>query len=291
MRSIALATCPSLPHWEIDDRFLHAALDARGIAYDRPAWSDGAVDWSRYDAVLIRTTWDYQQWRDDFVAWADRVGAVTALHNPAPVVRWNTHKGYLRDLEARGVPVVDTIWCRAGEVIDLCAALADRGWSRAFLKPAVGATARETLRFAATDRDLDAARAHLARLQAAGETMLLQPYLERVETDGERSAVFIDGALTHAVRKVPVPGDYRVQDDFGARDEPYEPTDGERTFAEAAVARAGFADLLYARVDWLRDGDGRPRLTELELVEPSLFFRHAPAAAGALAEALLRRLG
>jgi glutathione synthase/RimK-type ligase-like ATP-grasp enzyme len=120
--------------------------------------------------------------------------------------------------------------------------------------------------------------------------MLLQPYLGSVETAGERSAIFIDGAFSHAVRKVPVPGDYRVQDDFGAEDRPVELTAGERRLARAAVAAAG-GDLLYARVDLLADDRGRPRLSELELVEPSLFFRHHPAAAERLAGALLRRLG
>lgn len=129
---------------------------------------------------------------------------------------------------------------------------------------------------------------------------MLQPFLASVTDRGEWSAVFVAGAITHCVRKIPAAGDYRVQDDFGARDEPYVPTAGERAAAERAFAaalgllvqsgRLPAPDLLYARADFLWDAAGAPVLTELELVEPSLFFRHAPAAAAALAVAWLARL-
>ena len=289
---IALPTCTNLPAWEVDDRPLHDALASRGVEFVRPAWDDPAFDWSRCDACLIRTTWDYQERREEFLAWAERVAAVTRLFNPLPVIQWNTHKTYLRDLEQRGLPVTPTVWLEPGASVELRRVLTDRGWAKAFLKPAIGATARETLRFAATPDGIPAAEAHLERMLCT-ETMLLQPYLGTVETQGEVSAVFFDGNFSHGVRKIPVAGDYRVQDDFGASDELY--TFGE---AELAIARrcvdaatpSEFAPLLYARVDFLRDDDGRLRLSELELVEPSLFFRHAPHAADMLADALLARV-
>src|SRR5262249_7966569 len=153
----------------------------------------------------IRTTWDYQDKRAAFVAWAEQLPV--PLYNPADIVRWNTHKSYLRDLEASGVPIVATEWLHRGTAPDITLLGQRRGWRRAFLKPCVGATARETLRFDAGD---PAAEQHASRL-LANEDVMLQPYLSRVETDGELSAIFIDGELTHSVRKVPVPGDYRVQ--------------------------------------------------------------------------------
>ena len=119
--------------------------------------------------------------------------------------------------------------------------------------------------------------------------LLLQPYLARVETEGELSAIFIDGRLSHAVRKVPVHGDYRVQDDFGAHDEPTTLARDEIALAERAIRVAG-TDLLYGRTDFLRADDGSLVLTELELVEPSMFFRHAPQAPDRLADALRARL-
>jgi hypothetical protein len=286
---VALATCSNLPDWEVDDRPLHEAFVARGIEIAQPVWDDPEVDWPCFDACLIRTTWDYMEKRDVFVAWAERVETRTRLFNAASIVRWNTHKTYLRDLASHGVAVAPTIWLEPGRPADANALLAERGWPRAFIKPMIGATARETLRFDTDARGIAAAQGHLDRL-LPHEGVMIQPYLGRVETEGEISAIFVDGRFTHGVRKVPVPGDYRVQDDFGAHDEP-------RSFAPAELDLArGIldlveGDLVYARADFLRDDDGALLLSELELVEPSLFFRHGPAAAGALAEAVCRRIG
>jgi glutathione synthase/RimK-type ligase-like ATP-grasp enzyme len=268
--------------WEEDDRPLHAALRARGVTVERPAWDDPDADWGAYDLVLVRTTWDYHHRRDAFVAWAERVAEATRIVNPAWVLRWNTHKSYLRDLEDLGVPVVETAWLGPGD--DVAAVLRERGWTRGFLKPAVGATAEGTLRFDAADPS--AAQAHAERLLARGEVML-QPYLAGVETLGERSAVAIDGEVTHFVRKVPVAGDWRVQDDHGAADFPHDPSDAERDLVARALGAVGTV-LPYARVDWLLDAEGAPRLVELELVEPSLFLRHGAHAAERLADALVR---
>lgn len=291
---LALATCRSLPDWEVDDRPLREALRDLGAVVEEPAWDDSGVDWRSFDACLIRTTWDYMERRDEYVAWAERAGAATYLFNPAAVVRWNTHKSYLRALEDLGVAIVPTEWLPQGAPSAVGELASRRGWSRAFLKPVIGATARETLRFATDREGLRAAQEHADRLLPT-EGLMLQPYLDRVETDGEVSAIFVDGELTHGVRKVPVAGDYRVQDDFGARDFPYPFADHERALAEKVVATAErvldlAGPLLYARADFLRGPEGELLLTELELVEPSLFFRHAPAAAGRLAAALLRRL-
>ncbi len=290
---IALATCSDLPAWEVDDRPLRAALAGRGVEVAEPAWDDPGVDWGAFDACLIRTTWDYMERWEAYVDWAERVAGLTRLFNPAAVVRWNTDKRYLERLAEAGLPVVPIVRLARGSRPPLARWMAERGWSRGFIKPRIGATSRETLRFDADAAGLAAASQHLERLLAR-EDALLQPYLASVETAGERSLVFLDGRFSHAVRKLPPPGDYRVQDDFGASDEPVAPEPAELELTARAVALAekvtGSGPLLYARADFLRDDAGAPRFTELELVEPSLFFRHAPAAAGRLADALLRRI-
>jgi hypothetical protein len=283
---IALATCRNLPAWERDDRPLHAALRGLGVDVRLPAWDDAAFDFGACDACLIRTTWDYVERRGEFVAWAERVGAACPLFNRPEIVRWNTDKTYLRELEARGVAIVPTVWLERGAEPDIGRLLADRGWTRGFLKPVFGSTARETLRFDARGEGLAQAQRHADRLLRR-EALMLQPYYDTVETWGEGSVIFVAGRMTHAVRKVPRGGDYRVQDDFGACDEPYAPSAAEQAWAHDVLERAPHG-LLYARVDLLRDEQGAPRLTELELVEPSLFFRHAPHAAEGLAEALCR---
>ncbi len=285
---VALATCSKLPNWEVDDSPLHAALSRSGVEVVHPAWDDASFDWRSCDACLIRTTWDYQDRRDEFLDWARRVSSVVPLFNDFELVRWNTDKHYLRDLEALGVGIVPTVWIEAGETVDLRGVLTDRGWERAFLKPVIGSTSRETLRFEASEAGLSIADQHLDRLLAS-EAMMLQPYLSSVETEGELSAIWIDGEFTHSVRKRAVPGDYRVQDDFGGRDEPAVLTEEELDRARG-IAEKIEGEWLYARVDFLRDDSGALRLSELELVEPSLFFRHGGHAADRLASALCRRL-
>ena len=290
---IALATCRNLPGWEKDDLPFHAALKSRGAAVHQPVWDDPTVDWSRFDATVVRTTWDYMEKREAYVSWADRVAASGRLFNPPDVVRWNTYKTYLRDLEGRGVPIAPTEWLEVGACVDVTEVLERRRWSRGFVKPVIGATARATLRFGGDEAA--AAQDHLEGYLRS-EAMMIQPYLARVETEGEFSAIVFDGEPCHWVRKVPVAGDYRVQDDFGAHDEPWDPPGEARALAqqtlEAAAGHLGLSGpLLYGRVDMLRDDDGRFVLNEFELVEPSLFFRHGPRAADRLADALLARLG
>lgn len=284
---IALATCSDLPDWEVDDRPLHAALEARAVDLSQPAWDDPDVDWASFDAVLIRTTWDYHHRREEFVSWCRKAAALTRFFNPASVVEWNTHKSYLKTFADHGIPTVDTIWLEQGAEIDLAAECAQRGWSRAFIKPVIGANAAGTLRFDVHAEGLAAAAAHIAEHLPASPLMI-QPYIATVESHGEVSAIFLDGRFTHGVRKVPVPGDYRVQDDHGASDEPWEFTEAELAPLKAYLERSE-DDLLYARFDMLQDAEGQLRLIELELVEPSLFFRHGPGAAEVLAEGLLRR--
>jgi len=288
---IALASCSNLPGWEIDDAPFHLALGARGVKVAHPSWDDPAVDWADFDACLIRTTWDYMERQEAYVAWAERVAAVTPFFNPPEIIRWNTRKTYLKDLEAKGVPIAPTVFLEPGDSVNVAQLMVERGWERGFIKPLVGATARETLRF--TREEVPVAQAHLDRLLLT-EGMMLQPYLSSVEEVGELSALFLGGRFSHAVRKVPQPGDYRVQDDFGATDFPVDLSDSEMALAERIVKEASCfsdtGDLLYARVDWLTDDAGHLVLTELELVEPSLFFRHSEGAAQQLAEALIARI-
>ena len=285
---LAIASCRDLPDWEVDDRPFHEALRERGIDLQVAAWDDDGFDWGAHDACLLRTTWDYHLRRDAFVRWAERVESDTRLFNPSRIVAWNTHKSYLRDLDDRGVDVVPTVWLDRASSPRIAERLREHGWRAGFLKPAVGATAFGTLRFGSSDEELDRAERHAEQLVRDDEA-LLQPYLECVERDGERSLIFLEGRLSHGVRKVPVPGDYRVQDDFGASDEPWIP-DERALWSARRVLDALDERLLYVRMDFLRDAEGRFLLSELELVEPSLFFRHGPDAPARLAEALVRRI-
>jgi glutathione synthase/RimK-type ligase-like ATP-grasp enzyme len=303
---IALATCTDLPDWEVDDRPLHEALVARGVDLFHPTWDDADFDWSQMDACLIRTTWDYYLRLDEFVAWAKAAEKQTRLFNPSALVAWNTNKLYMRELAELGVPIIDTEWLDKGAKVDLGQCMKQRGWRRGLLKPVVGASAYGTCRFDDHGDSLVAAQQFLNRM-LVDHAMQLQPYLEQVESHGEESMLFIDGAYAHSVRKIPVPGDYRVQDDHGATDEAFTHTAEEIELARSVMTLVeqnpvlvgnhspsnsgqGHTPLLYGRIDWLRDEHGALRLCELEVVEPSLFLRHGPNTAVMLADALLKRI-
>ena len=278
---VTFATYSGDPGITVDDQVLCDALVARDIEVQAAAWDDPAADWSTTDLCLLRSTWDYHHRCQDFLGWARHVSTVIRLWNPLPVVRWNAHKRYLRDLAAHGVATVPTRWLNAGSPADLPALLAANGWTTAIIKPEVGASAEGV---ALVSRDLISARqAHLDTLLRQGDVMV-QPFLPSVRSTGERSLVVIDGEVTHAWRRHS-PLDGADEDVTLVVPEP-----NEIALAHAALA-ATPGPVLYARVDLIHDQDGRPLLSELELIEPYLALQRAPDAASRLADAIVRILG
>ena len=267
---VRLATAARLPAPDPDTDLVADELARRGIDVAVTQWDDPSVDWPATGLVVIRSTWDYHLRRDEFLAWARATEAATTLWNPAEVVAWNSHKGYLLDLERRGVPVVPTWLVRAGTATDLADGCRRRGWDTVVVKPAVSIGALGTGRFAADD---PAAGRHLDALLAAGD-VLVQPLLAEIE-EGERSLVHLGGELSHAVDKRPAAGEYRIHEEFGGSVHAHEPTDAERSVARRCLAAVEHR-LPYARVDLVASDDG-PLVMELELIEPSLFLPQAPA--------------
>jgi glutathione synthase/RimK-type ligase-like ATP-grasp enzyme len=284
---IALADCSEEHEGVLTERPLWAALEERGADFERADWEDESVDWASFDVVVVRTTWNYHHARAKFLRWVEQVAGVTTLHNSSEVLAWNSEKSYLRDLEAAGVPVAPTEWFEPGETANLVGAMNERGWTSGFIKPLVGAVASDTHRLRGLDEGAREAEQFLnARLQE--QAMMLQPYLSRVETEGEVSVMLIQGEPTHAVRKLAVAGDYRVQDEHGGTDHLVDLDPLLVDLSRQALAVApGEEPPLYARVDFLFDDDGGAVVNELELVEPMLFFQHRPEAALVLADAIL----
>ena len=276
---LALLTCTNLPDWEQDDRFFHAVLDQASIDWTVVPW-DSDTDWSTFDVVLIRTTWDYVDRREEFLHRLKEIASQTILFNPIEIVEWNLQKTYLKDLEDSGISIAPTVWIDRD--IDLKNAMTDRGWTRGFLKPVIGACAVDTKRF--TLGETGTVQVWLNELITKGERMMLQPYLETVETDGEYSAIYFGRRLSHCVQKVPVPGDYRVQDDYGASDHGIDPAEYPEMMQVAETAlqylHARFSNVLVTRMDFLRMNDGRFVINEVEMIEPSLFFRHSTERSG-----------
>lgn len=277
---VALATCSRPPEADDDEALLVGALEAAGVETRVLAWDDEAAPFAEHDLVVLRSTWNYYERVDDFVGWVEETRRRTRVLNPPDVVAWNATKSYLLELEQRGIAIVPTEIVKRGDARRVDDVLAQHGWDAFVIKPVVSAGSFRTERFS---------RASMAASQAFLDAMLVdrdamvQRWMPSVETSGERSLVWVDGELTHAVRKAPrfaggssqVSGEVEIADD-------------ERAFATRALAPLA-SRLLYARVDMVRDAQGALSLMELELVEPSLFLQQSPRALERFVAAIVRR--
>jgi glutathione synthase/RimK-type ligase-like ATP-grasp enzyme len=283
MKRVALVTAAEARDLDEDLPPLLRALDAAGVRAEPAVWDDPAVDWTAYSMAVVRSTWDYVPKRDAFLAWAERVEKVGRLANPAAILRWNTDKRYLRELSLGGAAVVPTSWIEPGDPIRLPS---DAPF---VVKPAVSCGSMDTARYAPSDSA--SATEHVRRLQAAGRTVMVQPYLPGIDGHGETGMVFLAGEYSHAIRKgailrpdVEYVGGLFAKEDIRKR----EPSAAERGCADRVLSLVpGGADrLLYARVDVAPGPSGSPVLLELELAEPSLFFAFSDGAEHRLARAI-----
>ncbi len=285
---IALASCSLWPTGSGDHAGLAEAVADRGFRAEWVPWDDPTVDWSDYDLVLLRETWDYPPKLAAFLAWVDSVAKLTSLVNPSAVVRWNHHKRYLQELAAVGVPTVPTTVVTRGST-DPHATVRAAGAATVVVKPAVGIGGNDAERGRADD---PATAAHLRNLLSSGD-VLVQPYLQSIEASGETSLVVLGGLVSHAVTKLPARGEFRIHEHRGGRYAQVDPAAAEVELAlgacEAAHAITG-EDLLYARADLVAGDDGRPLLMELELIEPSLYLHTVPAATERLADLVVAAL-
>jgi hypothetical protein len=273
---IVLTTGRTMRRLPKENGLLIAALAELGTSAILVPW-DEPLDWAAHGTVVVRTTWDYHERHPEFLAWAHRVSATNPLHNPAELLAWNSHKGYLAELAAAGVPVLPTSLVRRGEGTG---ALAAHGSAEVVVKPAVSVGAIGALRGRADAPETDA---HLARLTADGDA-LVQPFAPAISSRGETSLVFFGGGFSHAVRKVPAPREYRIHEHHGGTVLPHTPTEPELAAAHAALAAAPRPPV-YARVD-LVEYQGAPALMELELIEPELFLPYDEGALGRYARRL-----
>lgn len=264
---------------------LLAAITAHGVRAEVVSWDDPDVDWSAFRLAVLRSPWDYVPRYDEFLAWLDRTDRCTTVLNRPEVVRWSSDKHYLADLAAGGVAVAPTRFCEPGDPLPL----ADEIRGEVVVKPVVSAGSKDTIRHTTADTALR----HAAALLEAGRSVMVQPYLEHIDTEGETGLVYFDGRFSHAFRKGPIlEADAPATDEFFAPEtiEPRVPSNAELRVADAALA-ASPPDLLYARVDLVPGPDGRPLVLELELAEPSFFLETDPASADRFASCVTERLG
>ena len=281
-----------MPDQFTDDQVVMDELRSLGADVTYEPW-DAEIKWSGFDAVAVRSPWDYSYRRDEFVSWAEAAGP--SLHNSADLLRWNSDKSYVADMAKAGLPVVETVFLEPGEV-----------WAgeerEVIVKPSVSAGARDTGRFGPSLQD--EARALIGTIHNSGRTAMVQPFLASVDEHGETALVFIDGGFSHSLRKRSVLRPDEVAPvratDLMVAEAMYDPElvlagtyePDELELAERIIRHITerFEYLpLYARVDMLRDADGEPVLLELEAVEPNLYFNEFPEGAGRLARAIAAR--
>jgi len=268
------------PNLTEDDRRAAEACATAGMTVEPAAWDDGRVDWDSYDRLVLRSTWNYHLETHAFAAWLDRIdGLGVGVLNPVDVVRWNARKDYLLELERAGVPVVPTRVLPPGASVDPAAWMSEFDTADAVIKPAVGASAHGVTRIRMDDDGaLDRARA------AVGGPVLIQPFEPAIQERGEWSAIFLGGVYSHAVLKRPARGDFRVQEELGGRSVTLDAPPAVRALGRAALAHVP-GPTLYARVDAVETRDS-PRLMELELIEPALYFAADSSAPGRFAACL-----
>jgi glutathione synthase/RimK-type ligase-like ATP-grasp enzyme len=282
MKEIALATYKEAPKLADGEQLLCQELKRRGYAAEETPWDGENVNWIRYDQVILRATWNYHTRLSQFSSWLEQLKKDGVnLWNPIEVLRWNTDKHYLKDLEEKGVAIIPTVFIDRGQDYQIERSVEKLKADEIVVKPTVGASAFEVSRFLCDD--IEGISGQVKRLLTRGDVML-QRYMKQVATTGEYSLMFFNKKFSHAVIKRPAVNDFRTQPHFGG-------SEGAVAASADLIAQAQSivdtveSPLLYARVDGVVD-EATLRLMELELVEPYLFFEQDPGAAGRFIEAM-----
>jgi glutathione synthase/RimK-type ligase-like ATP-grasp enzyme len=282
MTRVAFVTYAELPFLYDDDRLAADLLRGRGVEVEAVLWDSADVRWEKFDAVVLRSCWEYHLRTEEFLDWiALMEERAVPLWNPPGVVRENADKHYLRNLVAEGFQVAPTIWLEKGDDFNLASILELQGWSHAVIKPVVSMSAYRT--WVTTPARAASDEGEVRRMLARSGVMI-QRFMPEVQTRGEWSFVFFIKEYSHAVLKIPKPGDFRVQQDFGGRVADASPP--RRLIDQAQkIVRSVTGTLLYARVDAV-EVDGELILMELELIDPVLFLGRDKGAAGRFADAI-----
>ena len=284
MRKLALATCQELPTLWAGDRLFLDELVRRGYDAAPVVWDDPAIDWRAWDAVIIRSCWDYHLKIGRFFEWLDAVSTRPVI-NRADLVKWNAHKRYLFDIARAGGRIPRTAIVEQGREGTLSDHLGRSGWEHAVIKPAISATGYKTrlIRWKPTPEDERA----FAEASAVGD-VLVQEYVPEVSERGEWSLMFFDGRYSHAALKRAAPGEFRVHIEWGGTVERAAPPPALVVQAQALIDALALG-ATYARVDGT-EVNGDLMIMELEVIEPELFFDMEPAAPAQLADAVERVL-
>ena len=283
-KRIAFLTLDDPGDYVIDDELAIDPLEDSGWRVNTVPWRQENANWVRFDAVVIRSTWDYFEDLDGFLAALGNIDTATRLANPLELVRWNARKTYMRDLEEKGIAIVRTSWPDAVQAEGFDTLFEELDCKEIVIKPVVGASGYDTFRVSGkTPAD---------RLRQIDECLgdrpaMAQPFMPRILDEGEFSLFYFNGEYSHCVLKVPAAGEFRSQEERGGAIRAVQPPGILKSLGEQALAALDTVPL-YARTDFIRDEDNHFLLMELELVEPSLYLRADPAAPRRFATAIDR---
>jgi len=277
-REICFLSMDHLTGYVSDDELAIEPLKKLGWDVTTLSWRQTVRSWDDFEAVVIRTPWDYQESPDEFLAVLDEIEKSSArLENPLSIVRWNLDKGYLGEMESRGCRIVPTIWDGACAPDELARWQDHFGVRELIIKPTVSGTAMHTYRMSVLDPVLEDV--------FKTRRFMVQPFMPNIIAEGEYSLFYFNGGFSHAINKSPKPADFRVQEEHGGIITSVVPSNNLRRVSDQVLATIG-EPLLYARVDFVRDDEGKFCLMELELIEPALYLRTDPRAPAAFANAI-----
>ena len=275
---IALLTCENLEGFVHDEHLLEQALKGRNLSYEWVEWKS-EVNWNKYQLAIVRTTWDYFENSQLFFDQLKKIEESSCkLINPYSMMKWNSHKTYLRELSEHGFATVPTFFSCKFSVEELDSALDKLEGDKFVFKPTIGAGAKDTFLLSKTD-----SMEELKVLE--GREVMVQPFVEEI-ANGEYSLHFFAGEFSHAILKKPKPGDYRSQEEYGSHIDKVDPPSGMLATSQS-ILKSLEEPTLYARVDFAVQQD-KHLLMELELIEPSMYFRFDENSAPMMVDKLIK---
>lgn len=270
----------------LEDSILIKALEKLNLKVHRTNWDNPTFDWSNTKSIVFRAIWDYHNRLIEFTSWLNKIKTQTILINDFETIKWNIDKRYLLDLKASGCNIVTSTFIKKGSTSSLREIIELNRYSDVVLKPTISAGGRDTI--AIKNKEINQYEAQF-KLLIQHEDFIIQPFQKNILTKGEITFVLFDGKYQHAILKKAKQGEFRVQDDFGGSVHDYSPTEKEINFVEKALTFTSHSPI-YARVDVIWDNNNELTVSELELIEPELWFRNNPESADNLAEAINKKI-
>ncbi len=286
MKNCAILSMDNLQAFECYDWLLDKPFSENGWQTHTVSWRDETIDWGQFDAVIIRSPWDYQEDADRFIRVLEKIDASgVPLENPLELVRWNVDKIYLKILENQGIEIVPTLWRERFQADVLPSFFTHFNTEEIIIKPTISANADNTFRVFLNS--LPTVTEQLSQVFSE-KSFMVQPFMQSIVEEGEFSLFYFGGCYSHGILKKPGKNDFRVQEEHGGILTSIEPE--EALLAQAAQVNQLIQPLpLYSRLDFVRTATGFA-IMEVELIEPSLYFNMDETAAARFVQAFMQRM-